>query len=718
MAWTWQTAVPFDGDPLTHWLSDLEDRGGATSLWYPCILYVPALGRRGREASDADLLAALARLDGPATWLTANPHDLFQWLFTALRYPDQTSELVLFERAGTSADKGARAFAEALLLALFPGQTLIPELLGSGTAIDLSLQPGSDDKGARALIAEVRAALARAQSTLQDDRPPMVISAIIDHGVPFLNMRFASGPRDTRILAHWQQGAQVAPAGSAPRIGAVIDQTEINARLAALDVTPGASERGLSQAIGLPDPDRPHRRGDNPLARSTSHGAMVLDLAAGGDAEQDGTVPWRILSVDLPPQIVRQTNGANLAPYAKSAMNWIRYRVLQEEARGLRVSVVLTYAFGGYANRRDGQGLLDSDFQLRLERGEFASVNVSAGNSYLKDFHAVLTPAQQAAGETLEVVVPADTTTPSFVQIWLDTADAPCPLSLRFGPPGAAVTVPELKPGEAADLVPASGQAPVARAYYRIDDPKQALPAGMTATARGRLVLAIAPSAWRSDARAVAPVGRWPLTVTAQHATRDLPLWIERGDSIAGFPRDQRQARFEHPGHDPLCQGGRPDESPALDRVIRRFGTLSDDANAPDATVAAAFRGARTPLRPAYYTSAGGGAVAGQPDLSAVTEYSHMRRNRLPTGTGSTGRRRFSGTSAAAAIAAREAAVFLLANPQHIGRADAGAALRAALNALLAPVTITAPGCRVTPAPERSGAGVLPVRNELSVPRS
>jgi hypothetical protein len=521
----------------------------------------------------------------------------------------------------------------------------------------------------------------------------MLISAVIDHGIPSTHPRFSSQRKAGRVLAHWKQGAVSAPVQSSVGPGGVVGK----------EVDPLAKQQdgGVAPNRGLQRPAPFLQSGDNPQAFAATHGALVLDLAAGRAPRGDDAeaAPWHILAVDLPPQIVRQTNGAQIDLYVKSALNWIFYKALDHVGTH-DVSIVLTYAFGGYSGRRDGQGLLDCDFQIRLERGELAAICVASGNGFLEDIHADLGHDQITQEAPLELVVPPASAAPTFVQIWLDQAEDRLPFALHFAPPGdKGAEVPELPVNQAADLK--IGDRLIARAYYTVDQPAQALPPGMEARRMGRLVLAIMPSA-RSE---VLPVGRWTMRVSGE-GVPSLPAWIERSDAVAGFPNDRKQARFEHPSHRPVCENGRPDEELRQDGVIRRAGTLNDVANATGVITVAAYRGSGELKRPALYSAAGAGFVPRVPDLSMIAEFSDARRNRLATGTNSATRRGFNGTSAAAALAARAVARILLDVPEGDTLPDFRG-IKQALMARTLPVAVNGAGCGLDRVAARNGAGVV-----------
>ena len=486
-------------------------------------------------------------------------------------------------------------------------------------------------------------------------------------------------------MGYWRQGTNAG-------MGQIFSKAQIDAEIVAQSAQVKQSPYRVKSDNGF---GQPHQIGDHPLGLSFTHGGMMLDLAAGCEQNQKLDVPWNILAVDLPPQVVRETSGVNIDLYVKSALNWIFSKSL-----ALRddydVAIVLTYAFGGYSGRRDAQGLLDSDFQLRLQRGEISTICVAAGNGYLEDIHANLTHKDVNEQTPLQLVVPAASMSSTFLQVWLDEGavlqDAKdMPFTLNIGMPNGQTHQLKLNTNSQAELI--MNNRLVARAYFTNDTPCHALPtAAGPARTLGRFVLAISPSAI-NDA---IPVGRWNLWV--DKCDLELPAWIERGDSIHGFPNNRKQARFEHKSHVRWQENGRANVDLGQNSVIRRTGTLNDAANAEDVIVVAAHRDTDGSSRIAHYSSAGDGFLRRIPDVGTIAEFSDARRNRIAIGTRGTAKKFVNGTSTAAAIAAREIVGIILA----------AIAAKKPIPDLKTSLTAMGAGGQI---PQREGAGPIQYQN-------
>ena len=708
MPYHWTEPTPFSGDPFADWYTTLEDgkTGPSGVVWLPFAIFFPPVGELKLADRVDGILSQLKDLDDSSA-IAINTHDVFHWLHAAFSYRNQISELIVFLRSdeSESPEVDPADIVAALSKAMFDDDKSRERVRVSAAGIALQSPGRTGNKFRERFIKGFAEELAQAiertstgAKVSESACKPMVISAVIDHGIPNLNTRFTKGFASTRILGHWDQGEGT---GDDTVIGYEINQTAINDEIENVEKLPGASSARGRPSLPRTRSNLPHISGDTPLALSSTHGGMVLDLAAGQDPKPEGGTAWNILAVDLPPQIVRQTNGTHLDPYVKSAMNWIFWRVERLKSSGHRVSVVVTYAFGGYSGRRDGHGGLDRDFQLRLERGEITTICVAAGNGYLEDIYADLAHRDITEPDPLELVIPPDNAAPTFLQLWLEDAPPQMPFGLECSPPGTLCRFGPLQAGQSVDLVPAGDGAAIARACFLQDAPQGAAPdTAKRATTRGRLVIAVAPTA--ADG-ATAPVGRWHLRALSQ----TLPIWIERGDSVTGFKRDRRQARFDHTVHRRRLENGRPDEGLAPDKVIRRAGTLSDTANAEAVIVVGACRGVGGEPRIAPYSAAGGGAVPRHPDLCALAEFSAARPDRLAAGTGSSATRALNGTSAAAAIAGRIAAEFLLqpANTDLVGQRAASGAVRSHLTESTQRSSGSATRPDAAP-PERLGAGI------------
>ncbi|MEM7521958.1 MAG: hypothetical protein AAF307_13105, partial [Pseudomonadota bacterium] len=523
---------------------------------------------------------------------------------------------------------------------------------------------------------------------------PQTITAVIDHAIGFANSRFCKSGK-TRFMGFWAQ--QVDPAslnGSADEeaaaglqnatgIGLAKSRSEIQALLDMLGTTELPDEASLYRKAGLSDrPVQPAARGVDPLRLTVGHGTQVLDLAAGDDPYVDGDFPassHAILAVQLPPELVSRTNGYLTELFVKSALNWIwmQAKLLIPCADN---TVIVNLSFSSHCGRQDGQGLMEADLERRLERGEIALATLPAGNSYQSQSHVVFDERDLSQDwQEIEFAVQPDGKAPVFVQVYCDgVANDGDTLPIRVmlegpnGTPSAGAATAEGYYEQTED-----GQAQI---YYQTDRPRYLLPLGETAAPRTMITIAInptdllfhpmvpqaaAPGLWRLRIRGTATLSR----------NAQVDAWIERGESLSGFPRRGKQAYFVHENYRRFRADGRINETDEGDTPLRRSGTLNGLASAPGPLAIASIR--RSDGYASYFSSARGlrGPINGQPRYGAFAQKSNARPNVLASGILSSGVTFASGTSFASAIVARFAAI-AAANPS-------GGAIEAQLDAQL-----------------------------------
>lgn len=486
--------------------------------------------------------------------------------------------------------------------------------------------------------------------------PPPIITGIIDHAIGFANERFGVGKRQSRISNIWVQQGRDERIGRPPLhpLGVMLDKERIEDLLERLAIGDLPDETVLYREAGVVDLASPIR-GARPIERSRSHGTMMLDIAAGYEPS-NRVEDHPIYAVQLPAELVQRTNGYLHEPYVKTAMNWIWWRVLKTYGLDGIDRLVVNYSFGDYSGRHDGQDKLDADFEWRIRKRQVGMITVPAGNGFLSEVHARFA-ADQVNEENLpsdvDLMVQPDDKEATFVQVWLDHDYTDIGLQLNVtSPDGASTTARLRKPGETQDLI-VGGKA-VARIYYQTDLPSHPIYAG-TPTPRTRLTLAIRPTASDDPTTPIAPAGLWELNLSTQpghEITGTANLWVERGDTIEGFPPRGRQAYLDHHNHVEYLTSGRLNEVDDDDCPIKRLGTIGGNANASSTLVSAGYREINE-LRMAYYSAARGPGSGPQPTIAIPTELSAARPNIFAAGTFSGTNRATFGTSVAAAHAAR-----------------------------------------------------------------
>ncbi|MEL7152806.1 MAG: hypothetical protein AAFN51_03205, partial [Pseudomonadota bacterium] len=274
-------------------------------------------------------------------------------------------------------------------------------------------------------------------------------------------------------------------------------------------------------------------------------------------------------------------------------------------------------------------------------------------------------------GVDLELRLQPDGKEESFLQMWIPgyCPKPGCPpFDLHITPPGCGPNPAALWTDEEAYNLVSEGRT-LARLYFQIDkpvhlaaDPNSIIPPVW------RVTLATLPTLSNLYDGPFAAPGTWRLNFRATHETANwdkLAIWVERGDSIQGFPLRGRQAYLDHPTYESHLPNGRWLEVDNPKCPVKRNGTLSGNSNACSPLAAGAYRhgGER---RVAYY-SAARSDVTGQyqPTIAVPAEYSAALPDVIAAGSCSGSVRRTVGTSVAAAVCSREIAKLVKKGNAH-----------------------------------------------------
>ena len=182
-----------------------------------------------------------------------------------------------------------------------------------------------------------------------DPTKPLVILAVIDHGIPFAHKSLRT-PTSTRVEFCWSQSAEADGSGTV-LFGREFRRTAINA---SQDEDATYRAAGLLGRPGLPP---------TPLARRYSHGAHILGALAGNwPADQAAQV--RIIAVDLPATAVWDTSGFGTDMFLLAAMHDIFDRVERIAAAYDHpdVALIVNLSYGTSGGPHDGTGLIGAAF--------------------------------------------------------------------------------------------------------------------------------------------------------------------------------------------------------------------------------------------------------------------------------------------------------------------------------------------------------------------
>ncbi len=512
-----------------------------------------------------------------------------------------------------------------------------------------------------------------------------VVMAVIDDGICFAHEAFRDAGGTSRVQSFWRQDGQEPAADPTVPFGQEIFKEDLHGRpgidtlLDRARGPCGVDETKLYREAGLVDFARPGR---STAALRRSHGTHVLDLAAGYEPASDRR-DRPIIAVQLPAEVVEQSSGATLGFYLVWAVKYILERARRLSAGGPPLPVVITLSYGVIAGPHDGTTLLEIALDQLLDGYEGdAQMVLSAGNSHLSRCHAEV--AFQHGGPTtseLEWRVHPDDRTSSYVEIWLPydpdigppTVTDPMPRDNRIavsvvGPDGVESapvpcehghTVRLTRDGRTTDVdaaaeikyafVPGETQ----RGMFRVTLGPTALPAGEAGLSAGQ---------------ALAPAGVWRIRVHRKElaAGQTVNAWVQRDDTIYGYPPRGRQSYFVNPCYKRFDVYGRriiedTDAKPGC--VIRRRSLLNAIATGERVVVVGSYRQrgleatnytAGQPIAPKRDTPPDPGLR--KPDALMVAEGSRVLPGMLAAGTRSGSAAAMGGTSVAAPALAREMA--------------------------------------------------------------
>ncbi|MGH8432258.1 MAG: hypothetical protein ACREUF_17835, partial [Solimonas sp.] len=420
--------------------------------------------------------------------------------------------------------------------------------------------------------------------------------------------------------------------------------------------------------VGLVDR---RRQGHKTVAWRAAHGTHVMDLACGHDPEEDcKTRP--IVAVQLATRVTADTSGTGeggllspLITFPLSKANQVFLAILYildcADRIGPNLPVVINLSYGLIAGPHDGklalEAAIDTLIAWRKAKGGELEVILPAGNNYLSRCHACVSFAKMKSVESLSWRIQPDDRTLSFMEVRLPSLPGTSTgsrLALTLTPPGGTESLPlEEIPGRQLEWKDSSGRT-YAWAIYTVES----LPAP-----HAWFLIVVWPTASLDPSRAIAPAGRWTVKLYNERLSPAQPVhaWIQRDDSLYGFPRLGRQSYFEDERYRRFDHGGREIEDDAGNDPncpIQRRGTINAIATGTSAIVAGSFvrRGGRL----SSYSSAGvvaqGGAPAPSrsgPDMLVASDDSLAHIGVLAAGSRSGSRVAMSGTSVAAPLLAR-----------------------------------------------------------------
>lgn len=383
-----------------------------------------------------------------------------------------------------------------------------------------------------------------------------VITAIIDDAITVGHERFRMSDGTSRVHHFWIMDPAVTPAtGATVAVGREWSKAGVGGIDDLLnDASNGGrvDEERFMRLAGMITPATRRLGGE---MRRLSHGTHVLDTAAGyppGDDRADRP----IIAVQFPPFAVEDTSGTTLDGVIGQALSFIcdRARAIATASGFGEIPVVLNISYGFTAGAHDGTSLIEQMFDGLISLADPPiQIFLSAGNGHLERGHAVVPPPDGTSQNsyTIDWRVQADDRTQTLMQLWLP------------GPASGSSRVEVSLETPAGDRSAPLGETPFSvRILRRLDVPSAPIVAALTyavdpQSGRGLFEARLLPTArdpGHPDPLLVVPSGQWRVEVKIlepDEITTESPvrIWIQRDDSIPGYPRRGRQSRMEHPEH-------------------------------------------------------------------------------------------------------------------------------------------------------------------------
>jgi hypothetical protein len=482
--------------------------------------------------------------------------------------------------------------------------------------------------------------------------------AVIDFGCPFLNRRFAYEDGQTRVARLWDQGGgELKPGdtrapcwpwtrpwimGYGREIGAaLLEAMSVRVLSEKPPIDEAEAYRGIDYLI---DYDDPRRR-----VWFTTHGAHVLDVAAGADdplggpSGAAGDAP--IVFVQLPSMTAADSSGSSLGAHLLDGVRYVLHQCTED------APIVINISYGSYAGPHNGSSLVESAFQelLELRPNDFAIV-LAAGNARQRRSHVKRT-VQVDRSAVLRCRIGAGDTTDTFIEAWYERPPAGWTLSARVRGPARVWSEPLGQDTEAVRQDPTPDDVV---AMLRNDA------APPTATDLGLVLLALAPTAPPADVPSpVAEPGLWEVELSLMRdGSAARPASAPKVEVNAWIERDDPGQNAGASPHEFVDQDFKDDEN-----------TLSSLATGPHTLAVGGFR--RDDSRACEYSSVGARGVgkARQPAILAVCEEDEISEGILASAVRSGEVWRMNGTSVAApALARRVFEAIVYGGP--IGRGD------------------------------------------------
>jgi hypothetical protein len=503
----------------------------------------------------------------------------------------------------------------------------------------------------------------------------ITVIAVIDDGLPFAHRNFRDADGGTRVEYCWLQSVKKREGQKTVLFGREYSRRDIDDLIERY----GHDEDTLYREAGATLDTEEFRF----LGRHATHGAHVMDLAAGYAAERKETPrnEIRIIAVQLPNTIALDTSGFGKDMYMLSAFHYIfnRADILAERygVENLRLVVNFSYGFSGGSHEGGMELEAAIDELVRKRRHRVATGDhpllgpsptalvLPAGNIFLERMHGLVRPPKTDKPLEVRWRLQPNGRTPSYLELWFDESPVghvieiwdPCD-KLRISVP---ITVKDPLQNDAGDPLQHCdlyegdfaiiGQVSVD--YHRSN--------------RWRVLVVLAPTEPEDISRPRVISGEWRVVIRHEGKVRRLnePVycWIQRAADPESLRSGSRQSYFDDQRNVRYTRRGELREVDTKGAFVRRFGSLNGLATGVTSLVVAGYRlgaGLASGLkhaRPSRYSSAGPvepGWLRRGVDCSSMSDRSRALPGTIATGVRSGSRSLLLGTSAAAPFVARQ----------------------------------------------------------------
>ena len=242
-----------------------------------------------------------------------------------------------------------------------------------------------------------------------------------------------------------------------------------------------------------------------------------------------------------------QTTGERLDFHVALATYYILDRVWRLSQNRPPPPVVINTSFGYIAGPHDGTGVVESFFEFVTSRPYAmcpTRIVLPAGNAQLSRCHAVIDLVTHADVD-FEWIVQPDDRTHSVVQVWLPDRGADRMTMTVVLPDGTASHTDRRYALAARDSRPQRDHRRRCR-----DVSAGSWSSGRTCSGRCSTSQSFRPSARSRTRERLAPAGEWRLRFHRTGAQGVVAhAWVQRDDSLYGYPQAGRQSYFDDPGY-------------------------------------------------------------------------------------------------------------------------------------------------------------------------